>query len=116
MSTLYERLRNFDWYYGYSDDNRVWRKGRLRLQELSRDLEGMECPYSLTELRQVVHEQVEDLYEWFDTDEDLPRTRPGGFYKPELRLKYASIAPTSEDDMIARKRYSEIADWITAQG
>ena len=32
-----ERLKNFDWYYSFSDDGRVWRNGRDGQQKLEAD-------------------------------------------------------------------------------
>ena len=103
MATMIERLRNFDWYYMMSDDSRVWRRGKDRMATLSNDLKDLNCPYGMGELRRVAHEQVEDLYEKFEN---------GNYYKPELKAKWSSIAPTDPKDMISREKYEEIISWL----
>ena len=103
MATLLERLKGFDWYYGYSDDHRVWKRGRENMARLTEDLKSLGCPYDTGDLRRVAYEQVDDLYEKFED---------GGHYKPELKAKWSSIAPTSPDDMITRETYNEIIAWL----
>ena len=103
MTTLHQRLKNFDWYYAYSDDHRVWKRGRERFMQLNRDLKEMNCPFETSELRRAAYEQVDDLYEQFED---------GGYYKPEDKAKWSSIASTSPEDMITRDKYNTILEWL----
>ncbi len=106
MTTLLVRLKQFDWYYGYSDDHRVWKRGQKNMAKLREDLEKLNCPYDITDLRLVAHEQVDDLYQLFED---------GGYYKPELKAKWSCIASTSPSEMVSRSKYNEILEWIEAQ-
>ena len=103
MSTLYERLKNFDWYYGYSDDHRVWKRGRANFDRLNLDLESLDCPFDIGDLRRAAYEQVDDLYK---EHED------GRYYKPEVKVKWTNVASTPLDDMITRDKYNEILEWL----
>ncbi len=38
LTTLESLLKTHDWYYQYSDDHRVWTKGRERADEIQRQL------------------------------------------------------------------------------
>ena len=106
MTTLLERLRGFDWYYGYSDDHRVWKRGKKNMASLCADLKALNCPHDISDLRRVAHEQVDDLYQCYED---------GGYYKPALKTKWSCVASTKPDDMVTRLKYNEILDWIEAQ-
>ena len=103
MTTLHERLKNFDWYYGYSDDHRVWKRGRMRMDQLNRDLKELKCPFDTADLRRAAYDQVDDLYEQFED---------GGYYKPEDKAKWNNIASTQPTDMLTREKYNEIIAWL----
>ena len=38
LTTLESLLKTHDWYYRYSDDHRVWSKGREQADEIQRQL------------------------------------------------------------------------------
>ena len=100
--TLFQRLKNHDWYYGYSDDHRVWQRGRQRQQELIRDLEGMGCPYTLSEIRMTVLDMIaEDFAEEGDT----------GYWYRQPR-KYKNVAGVLRTSLIERARADEITRWF----
>ena len=36
LNDLFEKLESHDWFYEYSDDNSVWRRGQEQLNEIRR--------------------------------------------------------------------------------
>jgi|MDTB01.2.fsa_nt_gb hypothetical protein len=104
MATLFERLANHDWYFEYSDDQRVWRRGRQKLKELRRDLEGIGCPYSLGEIRMTVHKMI---FEDFALEDD-------GKYYRQPREKY--VAGARAQDLITRAKADEVEAWLRRAG
>ncbi len=100
MGKLYQRLANHDWYYEYSDDSRVWRRGRQREQALQRELEEARCPYPMHEIRMTVHKMI---FEQFELDED-------GKYYRQPRQKW--VAGARAQDLITQARADEIENWL----
>jgi len=37
IETFFKRCANFDWFYSYSDDNNVWRRGEKNFKQLQED-------------------------------------------------------------------------------
>ena len=104
MKTLLETLRNHDWYYAYSDDHGVWKRGRARLTALRERVESLNCPYTLDELRMAVQGMVL---------EDFAEESPGMWY-PNPR-KYKNIAPTKREGLLHRADQVQILAWIENQ-
>lgn len=104
MSTLLEMLRNHDWYYHYSDDHRVWKRGQERHRNLMLTVESLECPHNLAELRRAVQEFVL---------EDFIEDEPGKWYRKSR--EYKNVAPTSRKELMHRADQVQIMAWIEAQ-
>jgi len=102
MSTLLERLRNHDWFYGYADDHRSWKRGRTRMMELKAELKSLECPYDMGDIRKAVTGMIR---------EDFAPDDSGYWYKQPR--KYKNIAGVKEADLIDRSRAEEIVLWLS---
>ena len=101
--SLMEQLRNHDWYYSYSDDHRVWKRGQANAKRLQALLADFRCPYSMNDLRKAVQEMVfEDFVE-----ED-------GYWYRQPR-KYKNVAGTRREDLMYRADQVQILAWIEAQ-
>ena len=104
MASLLERLRNHDWFYAYSDDSRVWKKGREKEKLLQEDMKNRECPYPLGDVRMTVQNMIlEDFTE---------RETNRWFRDPENSRNFA---PVMRRDLIERERAEEIIQWIESQ-
>ena len=102
--TLFQRLKNHDWHYAYSDDHKAWKRGRQRQEELKRDLKGMNCPFNLAEIRMTATSMIlEDFAEEGDT----------GYYYRNPR-KYKNVAGVLKTSLIERARANEIKSWFEA--
>ena len=97
-------LKNFDWYYAYSDDHSVWKRGRDREGMLRSTLERIGCPYSMSQLRMAVHEMVV---------EDFAEEEPNEWYR-QPRI-YKSTAPVQRKDLMHRADQVQILAWIEQQ-
>jgi hypothetical protein len=76
VKTLLETLRNHDWYYMYSDDHSVWKRGRARHSDLEKRVKSMNCPFTIGELRRAVQGLV---------FEDFAEEEPGQWYRGSTR-------------------------------
>jgi hypothetical protein len=61
MKTLRSDITHHDWWYMYSDDHRYYTAGTQSLNELKDRLEGINCPFSLVELRMFVHKELSEV-------------------------------------------------------
>ena len=104
MATLLTQLARHDWFYEYSDDHRVWKRGHLRHKELVDELNRAECPYNIAEVRMSVQEMIL---------EDFVEEEPGKWYRHPR--KYKAVAPTRRENLIERSRAEEVIAWIRAQ-
>lgn len=105
MKTLYNQLAAHDWYFGYSDDHRVWKRGQAAQNHLRKLLENLECPFRMQDLRMAVQEMVVDLFE---------EEKPGHWYrKPHT---YKNVAPVKRTDLLLRADQVQILAWIENQG
>ena len=102
--TLLNTLRNHDWYFAYSDDHAVWNRGRVRGLELKNRIKNLDCPYTMTQLRQAVHNMVL---------EDFVEEEPGKWFRHPR--KYTHIAPTRREELLSKKEHEQIMDWIKNQ-
>ena len=105
MKSLYLQLKGHDWYYGYSDDHRVWKKGQLVQNHLRELVKTLGCPYPLNELRMAVQEMVV---------EDFEELTPGNWY-PKGNT-YKNIAPTKRSGLLHRADQVQGLAWIESQG
>ena len=104
-ATLRERLQNFDWFYGYSDDHRVWKRGKAGKASLVSELKSLDCPYEMGDIRMAVTGMV---LEDFEPDE------LGWWYRQPK--KYKNVAGVREADLIGRSRAEEIVEWLDSNG
>ena len=104
MGNLLESLRNHDWYYMYSDDGRVYKRGRQRTIALRERMQSLECPFTMDELRMAAHKMIV---------EEFAEEEPGKWYRQPRKFK--SIAPTQREDLITQDEYAKIMEWIVKQ-
>ena len=105
MATLLERLTNHDWYYAYSDDHRVWKRGDHRHKDLYNELVKRECPYNMGDIRMTVHKMIL---------EDFTEVEPNRWYRdPEKKRR---VAPAQRTELIERSQAEEILGWLGEQG
>ena len=98
---LLKCLKAHDWYYDYSDDGSVWRRGSADAAYLSKQLSELNCPF-----------------EWWDifraifgfTFEAFTEVEPGKYYRDPNNTK--SIAPTSRKNLISREHAAKIMEWF----
>ena len=95
-------LRSHDWYYGYSDDGNVWRRGYNQSMNLAVQHADLKCPWPMRQLR---------LWSYRAILEDFVEVAPGEFYRDPTRTKF--IAATRRDDLLTRAEYDEITEWMT---
>ena len=103
--TLLERLQSHDWFYGYADDHRVWKKGVAAQRQLVEDLTRIQCPYDLQEIRKAVQDMVV---------EDFAEEGDHGYWYRQPRL-YENVAGVRFEDLITSERRDEIIAWFKAQ-
>jgi hypothetical protein len=100
--TLLDRLLGHDWFHEHSDDHRVWQRGRSQQAEITRDLKGMNCPFSLTEVRMTCQNMIlEDFKQAADSD---------WWYREPLKNEY--MAGVLRTGLIERARAQEIKQWF----
>lgn len=105
MKSLYLQLKNHDWFYGYSDDHRVWKKGQRAQSHLRSLIESLGCPYPMQDLRLAVQEMVV---------EDFVEETPGHWYRqPHV---YKNVAPVKRSQLLHRADQVQIIAWIESQG
>ena len=101
MTSLLERLTNHDWYYAYSDDHRVWKRGDQRHKDLYNELVKRECPYNMGDIRMTVHKMIL---------EDFTEREPNRWFRDPENGR--SSSPVMRRDLIERERAEEILRWI----
>ena len=97
-----KRIKHHDWYYGYSDDHSVWRRGHEELGALRRMHEDLECPFDMKTLMHWAHNMVL---------EEFAEEEPGDWYRQPR--KYKSVAAVSRKELITQAEYDEITQWMT---
>ena len=95
------KLKNHDWYYGYSDDHRVWTRGRDAAGRLRRAHEALDCPFDMGLLQKWAFNSIV---------EQFAEEEPGKWYRQPR--KYKSIAPTKFEDLITQAQHDEITQWM----
>lgn len=97
-----KRLRSHDWYYGYSDDHRVWTRGRDASRALRVTHEELDCPFNMGLLEKWAHNMVV---------EQFAEEEPGEWYRQPH--KYKCVAPVKHEDLITQAQHDEITQWMT---
>tara|TARA_B100000131_G_scaffold303337_1_gene327315 strand:+ start:412 stop:768 length:357 start_codon:yes stop_codon:yes gene_type:complete len=98
------KLKTHDWYFAYSDDHRVWTRGRNASAALSKTHNELNCPYTMTELRTWAHNMVV---------EDFAEEVPGSDEWYRQPRKYKCVAPVKRADLMPRAFHDEITNWMT---
>ena len=96
-----DALRRHDWYYAYSDDHSVWRRGRDQAAALNASHSALECPFDMATLRKWAHDMVVDHF---------AEEEPGNWYR-QPRL-YKCVAPTQRAELITNEEHNNISRWM----
>tara|TARA_B100000131_G_scaffold263311_1_gene260088 strand:+ start:948 stop:1298 length:351 start_codon:yes stop_codon:yes gene_type:complete len=96
------KLKTHDWYYAYSDDHSVWRRGRDASARLRRTHEELECPFDMGILNKWAHNMIL---------EQFAEEAPGEWYRQPR--KYKCVAPAKREDLITQAQHDEITNWMT---
>ena len=97
------KLKQHDWYYGYSDDHRAWTRGRDQAGVLRRAHEELDCPYTMGELQTWAFKMIVE-----DFAEEVPGSDEW-FRQPR---KYKCVAPVKRADLMPRAFHDEITQWM----
>jgi hypothetical protein len=105
VTTLLARLQRHDWFWGYSDDHRWWKKGRKEDTSLRASLSQCKCPYGMSDIRCAVLNMIE---------EDFKKEEDGYWYRqPHV---YKNVAGVNKSDLISRSYAQEIISWLENAG
>lgn len=96
------KLKSHDWYYGYSDDHRVWTRGRDAAARLRRTHEELDCPFDMKLLNKWAHNMIL---------EQFAEEAPGEWYRQPR--KYKCVAPIKREELITQAQHDEITNWMT---
>lgn len=97
-----KKVRTHDWYYDYSDDPSVWRRGRGELEELRKLHADLKCPFALTELMKWHYNMVKDVT-FFENLDD-------GLWYQDPKPKYA--AGVTANQLIDELTQNKITKWM----
>lgn len=96
-------LANHDWYYMFSDDQGVYRRGAASYEYLRSAAKLLDCPWSLNTISKLVLNMVEDKFTQSDEDVNV-YYRTGDKYS----IKY------SREDLISVEEEKEMLQWFEA--
>ena len=96
-----KKVKYHDWYYGYSDDYRVWTRGRDAAALLRRHHEDLSCPFDMGLLNKWAHNMILEQFEEME---------PGKWWR--VPRKYSCIAPTKREGLITQAQHDEITQWM----
>ena len=97
-----KKLKQHDWYYGYSDDHRVWTRGRNAAAALAKTHDELDCPFDMKLLCKWAHKMIL---------EQFAEEAPGEWYRQPR--KYKCVAPTKREELITLAQHDEITNWMT---
>jgi hypothetical protein len=100
-----KKLRNHDWYFGYSDDHRVWKRGQEASRVLRTSHEDLDCPWDMNTLQKWSGRMIV---------EQFAEETPEAWYRQPR--KYQNIASASRADLITQAEYDEITQWLALGG
>ena len=100
-SNFAKRIKSHDWFYGYSDDHSVWRRGHQETAILREMHQELLCPFTMSELQAWAHNMI---LEQFAEEE------PGSWYRQPR--KYKSIAAVKREDLMPQTLHDEITHWM----
>jgi len=96
-----QKLRQHDWYYGYSDDHRVWTRGRNQMKLLRESHDFLSCPFEMSLLEKWAHNMIL---------ENFVEENPGEWFRKGR--KYKCVAPTKREGLITQAQHDEITQWM----
>jgi hypothetical protein len=96
-------LANHDWYYMFSDDPGVYRRGAASYDQLRSAAKLLDCPWSLNKVRKLVLNMIESRFTQSSEDADV-YYRKGDRYS----IKY------SREDLISVEEEKEMLQWFKA--
>jgi hypothetical protein len=95
-------LRAFDWGYEYSDDHRVYTRGRLGRDKLLRMHKELHCPFDLHQLQKWAgHMLFEDF---------VIESHDGLYYRRSC--KYKNMAGLKRSDLMTQSEYDAVTNWF----
>ena len=99
-----KNIKSHDWYYGYSDDHRVWTRGRNQMQALRTAHAELDCPFDMGLLNKWAHNMILENFA-----EEVPGS--DAWYKQPR--KYKCVAPTKREGLMTQAQHDEITQWMT---
>ena len=96
------KLKGHDWSYGYSDDHRVWTRGRDASRVLRVTHEELGCPFDMGLLNKWAHNMILEKFEEME---------PGKWWR--VPRKYSCISETKREELITQAAHDEITQWMT---
>ena len=104
METLMKRLKYHDWFFAYSDDHNVWKRGLQAEKNLQKEIKDRGCPYTLGQLRMAVQAMIV---------EDFKEEEPGCWYRQPRKHKH--VAPAQRKDLMHHADQVQVLAWIESQ-
>ena len=98
---LLQNLKAHDWFYDYSDDGSVWRRGSQDAARLSKELKLLNCPFEWWDIFKAIFNFV---------IEDFTEVEPGKYYRDPNKTK--SIAPVAKCNLLTRVEANKIMEWF----
>ena len=98
------KLKQHDWYYGYSDDHRYWTRGRDQAAVLRVAHKELDCPWDMGTLQKWAFKMIVEEFA-----EEVPGSNEW-FRQPR---KYKCVAPVKHEELITQAQHDEITNWMT---
>ena len=103
-SLFKDMLANHDWYYAFSDDHRVYNRGRESYYALMDAARALKCPWTLFKMQKYISGLVVTNYY-------QPDTSKNEWYHNSTTNTRWSIGIT-EDMLLSEEEYNKINSWI----
>ena len=97
-------LIDHDWYYAFSDDNRVFWKGRDSYYALMDIAKALDCPWPLRVMGNYINGKVVSKYFQPNPNEDL------WYHESVTDTKWA--ASLQRIDLLSQEDYNKINSWF----
>lgn len=102
-SEFMKALANHDWYYMFSDDPGVYRRGAASYNQLRSAAKLLDCPWTLNTIRKLVLNMIVSRFTQCSEDQNV-YYRTGAQYP----IKY------ERDDLISVEEEEEMLRWFKA--
>jgi hypothetical protein len=100
---LLNDLKRHDWYYMYSDDHGVWKRGSENASRLCERLAELDCPFQWWDINKAISGAIL---------ENHVEVNPGEYRDPTW--KYDCIASRKRDDLLTQAEVDKILEWFNA--